>query len=96
MSIKLDISKAYDQVEWAYLEAMMRKLGFQDRWISLMMMCVTTVSYSVLINGERRARSCQLEGLGKGTRYHRTFSYCVLRASRPCLERMKKGEFQKA
>ena len=96
MSIKLDMSKAYDRIEWVYLEAMMRKLGFQDRWISLMMMCVTTVSYSVLINGERSARSCQLEGLGKGTRYHCTFSYCVLRASRPCLERMKMGEFQKA
>ena len=56
MVIKLDISKAYDLVEWAYLEAMMRKLGFQQRWISLMMMCVTTVSYSVLINGEPKGR----------------------------------------
>lgn len=54
MAINLDISKAYDRVEWAYLGSIMRKMGFGERWISLIMMCVTAVSYSILISREPR------------------------------------------
>ena len=66
MAIKLDMSKAYDRIEWAYLEAIMRRLGFQDRWISLMMMCVNLVSYSVLVNGEPKGRIFPTRGLRQG------------------------------
>jgi len=52
MAIKLDMSKAYDRMEWPYLESVMRRLGFTKKWIKLMMLCVKTVSYSILVNGE--------------------------------------------
>lgn len=37
MAVKLDISKAYNRVEWACLDKIMEKLGFRPRWRSLMM-----------------------------------------------------------
>lgn len=39
VALKLDLSKAYDRVEWCFLEEIMRRQGFQDSWIRLILMC---------------------------------------------------------
>ncbi|XP_045085746.1 uncharacterized protein [Aegilops tauschii subsp. strangulata] len=51
-AVKLDMSKAYDKVEWDFLEKMMYQLGFEERWIKLVMLCISTVSYKFKVNGE--------------------------------------------
>lgn len=51
MALKLDISKAYDRVEWKFLEAMVHHMGFSDGWIHTVMLCITTVTYFFKLNG---------------------------------------------
>ncbi|KAL0406666.1 UNVERIFIED_CONTAM: hypothetical protein Slati_3980500 [Sesamum latifolium] len=48
--LKLDVSKAYDRVERRFLESVLIRLGFHPRFVSLIMTCVTTVSFSYLLN----------------------------------------------
>ena len=66
MAVKLDINKAYDRVEWIFLQQMMVKLGFDPTWVQLAMETVTTASYSVLINGEPKGFITPTRGIRKG------------------------------
>jgi hypothetical protein len=50
VALKLDISKAYDMIDWSYLRGIMSKMGFSDEWVKWIMLCVETVDYTVLVN----------------------------------------------
>ena len=77
MEIKLDMTKAYDRVECTFLEEIMRKLGFEERWINLMIVCVKSVSYSILVNGEPKGLIRSSRGIRQGDSLSPFCSYCA-------------------
>ena len=65
MALKLYISKAY-RVEWQYLKGVMKTLGFFSKWTSLIMNCVASISYSVVISGHPYGYIKPMRGLKQG------------------------------
>lgn len=54
MALKLDMSNAYDRVEWGSIITITTQLDFNQRWINIIMGCLSSVSYSMVINGKTR------------------------------------------
>ncbi|GJY49503.1 RNA-directed DNA polymerase, eukaryota, reverse transcriptase zinc-binding domain protein, partial [Tanacetum coccineum] len=65
-SMKIDIQKAYDTVNWKFLENALRLFGFHIKMVYWIMTYVTTPSYTICLNGERHGYFKGGRGLRQG------------------------------
>lgn len=63
---KVDFEKAYDSVDWGFLEYMMNRMGFCAKWIAWIMGCLGSASISVLVNGSPTGEFQMEKGLRQG------------------------------
>ena len=88
-AVKLDMSKAYDRVEWSFLEKMLLKLGFNAGWVQVILNCVSTVTYRIKVNGQLTEEIVPIVVSDKVIPCLPTFSYCVLKLSHACYMKLK-------
>lgn len=63
--IKIDTRNAHDSLEWPFLRTILLDFGLPQKFVELVMMCVTSVSSSILMNGGLTSSSKQKRGYGK-------------------------------
>ena len=66
---KLDIEKAYDCVNWEALLDFLKRMDFGEKWCRWIHTCISTVQFSILINGAPADFFGSTRGLRQGTRY---------------------------
>ena len=63
LGIKIDFQKAYDRMEWKFLSLTLKAFGFSNKFTNLINPCLSTVQYSVLLNGGKCPSFTQSRGL---------------------------------
>jgi hypothetical protein len=66
MALKLDMEKAFDSMEWEFLLKILSLLGFHSIWIQWIRQCITTSSFSILLDGAPFEKFLPSRGLRQG------------------------------
>ena len=63
MIIKVDLERAYDQLEWSFMRSMLVSLGFHLDTVELILSCISTTMAALLFNGDQIGEICPSHGL---------------------------------
>jgi hypothetical protein len=66
MFLKMDMEKAFDRMEWPFILSIMEKLGFSSTWISWIGLCISSTSFSIILNGSLFGNFSPERGLRQG------------------------------
>lgn len=66
VALKVDMEKAYDRLDWKFLEKTLHDIGLQDHLIKVIMTCITSASMKVLWNGEEGSTFQPSRGVRQG------------------------------
>jgi hypothetical protein len=66
MAIKLDMEKAFDLIEWPFLLKILTLLGFHPKWVHWISQCISTASFSILLDGSPFGKFASSRGLRQG------------------------------
>ena len=89
IAIKLELQKAYDKVNWGFIQAVLFKFSFDEGFISWIIACISTVSFKVLVNGGKLEQFKPTQGIRQGD----PLSSCIFILGQEILSRILDHEF---
>lgn len=75
--LKLDLERAFDRVDWVFLEKVLVGKQFDPKWISWIMGCASNPKFSIFITRRPRERIQSSRGIRQGDPPHPSFFLLV-------------------
>jgi hypothetical protein len=64
--IKIDLAKAFDRLEWHFVDVALARKGLHPHFINLIHACISSPTFSIIINGQSYARFKNTRGIRQG------------------------------
>jgi hypothetical protein len=64
--LKIDLAKAFDKIEWRFIVSALARKGLHNHFINLVYACISTPTFSVIVNGQSFAKFNSTRGIRQG------------------------------